>query len=76
MEKEDNSKLLKKAVPVITEWGVMTALWQRGGNFKVTTISHDYFLQTINTPKILPYHKNNMYKPKENLVIFELEVIK
>lgn len=48
IEEEDAKSLLKRAVPVQTDWGIMTALKNRKGVFKITSVTHDYFMQTVN----------------------------
>jgi len=48
IEEEDAQQLLKKAVPVQTDRGIMTALKNRKGVFKITSVTHDYFMQTVN----------------------------
>lgn len=76
LEEEDAAILAKKAVPVLTDRGVMTAIKNRKGVFKITSMNHDYFMSQINTPNIPPYLKNNKYEVKDDLVSHELDIIK
>ena len=48
IEEQDAKALLKKAVPVQTDRGIMTAIRNRKGVFKITSVTHDYFMQTVN----------------------------
>jgi|JI10StandDraft_1071094.scaffolds.fasta_scaffold22793_5 hypothetical protein len=76
IEEEETKSLLKRAIPVQTDRGVMTALKNRKGVFKVTSVTHDYFMQTVNQPKIKPYYKSNKYSPVNNKILYELDIIK
>lgn len=44
IEEEEAQQLLKKAVPVQTDRGIMTAIKNRKGVFKITSVTHDYFM--------------------------------
>lgn len=59
-----------------TDWGIMTALWNRKGVFKITSVTHDYFMQTVNQPKIKPYYKSNQYIKQNLKVWYEYDIIK
>lgn len=54
----------------------MTAIKNRKGVFKITSVTHDYFMQTVNQPKIPPYQKINQFQQKEKNILFELQIYK